>query len=256
MPAGPRRDLIDDNEVGVYHCFNRCVRAESLLSDDLTMGSDYVQRKDWLLGMLTFLAAIFSIDILKYAIMDNHLHLILRNRPDLVRKWSKPKVLRPAMQLFPEKFRRRGWYVEPSEPLPKQLLENEELIAEMRRRLSSISWLMKVLQERIARRCNREDKVVGHFWAGRFKSERLLDDGAVLACSLYIDLNQVRAGMADRPERSKYTSAYDRICGMLARRKKRKEEPVIEAIAPKGNGVFETLKAVAKLVLSELTKAG
>jgi signal recognition particle receptor subunit beta len=37
---------------------------------------------------------------------------------------------------------------------------------------------------------------------------------------------------------------------------KRKDEPVIEAIAPKGVGVFETLKAVAKLVLSELTKAG
>ena len=37
---------------------------------------------------------------------------------------------------------------------------------------------------------------------------------------------------------------------------KRRDEPVIEAVAPKGVGVFETLKAVAKLVLSELTKAG
>ena len=37
---------------------------------------------------------------------------------------------------------------------------------------------------------------------------------------------------------------------------KKKDEPIIEAIAPKGTGVFETLKAVAKLVLSELTKAG
>ena len=37
---------------------------------------------------------------------------------------------------------------------------------------------------------------------------------------------------------------------------KKKDEPVIEAVAPKGTGVFETLKAVAKLVLSELTKAG
>ena len=36
----------------------------------------------------------------------------------------------------------------------------------------------------------------------------------------------------------------------------KKDEPVIEAVAPKGVGVFETLKAVAKLVLSELTKAG
>ena len=37
---------------------------------------------------------------------------------------------------------------------------------------------------------------------------------------------------------------------------KKKDEPFIEAIAPKGVGVFETLKAVAKLVLSELTRAG
>jgi mutual gliding-motility protein MglA len=34
----------------------------------------------------------------------------------------------------------------------------------------------------------------------------------------------------------------------------RKGEPVYEAVAPKGVGVFETLKGVAKLVLSELTK--
>jgi signal recognition particle receptor subunit beta len=37
---------------------------------------------------------------------------------------------------------------------------------------------------------------------------------------------------------------------------RKKDEPVIEAVAPKGVGVFETLKAVAKLVLSELTKTG
>jgi mutual gliding-motility protein MglA len=36
----------------------------------------------------------------------------------------------------------------------------------------------------------------------------------------------------------------------------RKNEPVFEAVASKGIGVFETLKGVAKLVLSELTKAG
>jgi signal recognition particle receptor subunit beta len=35
-----------------------------------------------------------------------------------------------------------------------------------------------------------------------------------------------------------------------------KDEPVIEAVAAKGTGVFETLKGVAKLVLQELTKSG
>ena len=36
----------------------------------------------------------------------------------------------------------------------------------------------------------------------------------------------------------------------------RKGEPVFEAVASKGTGVFETLKGVAKLVLQELTKTG
>jgi signal recognition particle receptor subunit beta len=37
---------------------------------------------------------------------------------------------------------------------------------------------------------------------------------------------------------------------------RRKGEPVFEAVASKGVGVFETLKGVAKLVLQELTKTG
>ena len=226
MASGPRRDTIDKSEVGVYHCYNRCVRGESLLREDLTKGPDYDRRKDWLLEMLIFFSGIFSIEILKYAIMDNHLHLIVRNRPDLIRKWTKSKVLRRAMKLFPEASRRHGWYVEPGERLPNSLLENEKLIAEMRDRLSDISWLMKVLQERIARRCNCEDEVSGHFWASRFQSERLLDDAAVLACSLYVDLNWIRAGKADRPEKSKYTSAGRRIRGLKARRKKRQREGI------------------------------
>ena len=41
----------------------------------------------------------------------------------------------------------------------------------------------------------------------------------------------------------------------MKRQLMKKDEPVIEAVAAKGTGVFETLKAVAKLVLSELTKA-
>jgi len=42
----------------------------------------------------------------------------------------------------------------------------------------------------------------------------------------------------------------------MVRQLRRKEEPIFEAVAMKGTGVFETLKGVAKLVLSELTKAG
>ena len=44
--------------------------------------------------------------------------------------------------------------------------------------------------------------------------------------------------------------------GELVQGLKRKDEPVVEAVAAKGTGVFETLKSVAKLVLQELTKSG
>jgi len=42
----------------------------------------------------------------------------------------------------------------------------------------------------------------------------------------------------------------------MVRELRKKGEPVFEAVASKGNGVFETLKGVAKLVLQELTKTG
>jgi hypothetical protein len=42
----------------------------------------------------------------------------------------------------------------------------------------------------------------------------------------------------------------------LTKQLRKKGEPVLEAIAIQGAGVFETLKEVAKLVLAELKKGG
>jgi hypothetical protein len=82
---------------------------------------------------------------------------------------------------------------------------------ELRGRLSDISWFMKLLSEHIARKANREDQVSGKFWESRFKAVPLLDEEALLACSLYVDLNPIRAGKAETPETSEHTSAYQRI---------------------------------------------
>ena len=65
--------------------------------------------------------------------------------------------------------------------------------------------------EHIARQANKEDKCKGHFWESRFKSQGLPTQEAVLSCMAYVDLNPVRAQMADTPETSDHTSIKERI---------------------------------------------
>ena len=90
-------------------------------------------------------------------------------------------------------------------------------VAVLRRRLSDPSWFMGILCEYVARRSNREDNCQGSFWESRYKCRNLADEGAILVCGIYVDLNQIRVGEASTPESSRHTSAYDRICARQQR---------------------------------------
>jgi len=84
-------------------------------------------------------------------------------------------------------------------------------IQDYRKRLCDLSWFMKCLNEPIARQANAEDNVSGHFWQSRFTSQALLDEAAVLTAMAYVDLNPIRAGIAETPEASDFTSIQQRI---------------------------------------------
>ncbi len=95
-----------------------------------------------------------------------------------------------------------------------EIAEVESLAEVYRGRLHDLSWFMRTLNEHIARRANAEDGVKGRFLEGRFKSQALLDEKALLAAMAYVDLNPVRAGLAETPETSGYTSIQERVVGL------------------------------------------
>lgn len=209
--ALPRSKYVRDGQEGVYHCFSRCVRRAFLYGFDKLTLRDFSHRKAWVVERLRFLAAIFAIEVCAYAVMENHYHTILRTRPDIAAGWSDLEVATRWLTLFPRNCGIKSRPAAPTEEEVRTLADCPERIAQLRQRLSSLSWFMGQLNEFIARKANREDKVKGRFWEGRFKCQVLLDAAAIASCMVYVDLNSVRSGAARTPEESAFTSIQERI---------------------------------------------
>ena len=142
--------------------------------------------------------------------MSNHIHIVAKICPDQSEHWTIDEILQRWTSLFKGPLLVHKWLR--GEPMIKVESKMVTELAELyRKRLTSISWLMKCLNEPIARAANKEDQCTGHFWESRFKSQALLTEEALLSCMAYVDLNPVRAKMAATPESSEYTSIKERL---------------------------------------------
>ncbi len=210
MPRLPRNEQFDPNSVCICHLVQRCVRRAYLSGEDAVSGKNYEHRREWIRCRMERLASVFGIDVLTYAILSNHLHIVVRTRPDVIADWSDSDVALRWLRVFPGR-RINEQLADPTTTDVEALANNAERIQEIRIRLSNPSWFMKALCEPIARLANKQDEATGHFWEGRFKALAITDEAGLLACSMYVDLNPIRAAMAATPEESLHTSAYDRI---------------------------------------------
>ncbi|ABV88250.1 transposase [Shewanella pealeana] len=205
-----RRTLIDAETTPFYHIINRCVRRAYLCGNDELTGKSFEHRRGWIVDKIKALSNIFCIDICAYAVMNNHYHLVLKIDIDKSKSLTNHDIITRWNQVT------KGHEVATKYLNGDTLIEGERmlldgLLTEWNERLSSISWFMRCLNEDIARRANREDECKGAFWEGRFKSQALLDEQALLACMMYVDLNPIRAGIADTLQASDFTSIQERI---------------------------------------------
>ena len=209
MPRA-RRELVCPQTTPYYHCITRCVRRAFLCGLDRLTGRSYEHRKQWIVERLAVLGELFAIDICAYAVMSNHLHVVVRLDPERAASWSREQVLERwtglfSLPLLAERYRA-------GDALGKaELAQLDTFVSVYRNRLADLSWFMRCLNEPIARQANAEDNCTGRFWEGRFISQALLDEAALLTCMAYVDLNPIRAGLADTPEDSDFTAIQQRI---------------------------------------------
>jgi len=205
---------------GMYHCVSRCVRQSHLCGFSKITQKSYEHRREWVKQLIKKASEIFMIDVLSYAVMNNHYHILIKTKSEALKNLSDEEVAYRWWKLYPKRYTGIVKGIEPTEEELMQIIKITGKVSVWRERLGNIGWFMKSINEPLARLANKEDKCTGRFWEGRYKCQYIADEGALLKCSMYIELNPIRAKIADTPENSEYTSVYDRIKTREAKAKK------------------------------------
>ena len=210
----PRALTVNPEAPGFYHCMSRCVRRAWLCGEDPLSGRNFDHRRDWRERRLIDLSKSFAVGLYAWAVMSNHCHVVLRTDPKQPWRWSDEEV---AMRWARLTRTLKAESESRVQARAHELLDQPERLEELRHRLGSLSWFMRFLNECIARMANVEDECTGRFWEGRYQCKVLLDEPGVLAAMAYVDLNPIRAGLADDLAGSDYTSMQRRLRDLAER---------------------------------------
>jgi len=150
--------------------------------------------KDYFVGLIKQLGKLYFADILGFSCMGNHIHLLIRMRPET--DYSDEEIIKRIHAFYGE-----------------DRVIGEGQLPFWREKLSSLSEFIRDIKVRFARYYNKRNGRRGYFWGDRFKSLVVENGETLINCLAYIDLNPVRAGLVARPEEYRWNSIGYHVSG-------------------------------------------
>ena len=176
MPRTQRLKIND--ETVVYHVMSRTAL------DGFPLGDI---EKDFMLDLIRKYSELYLVEILGFCLMGNHFHLLVKMFPEY--KFSDEDI----------KIRYSDFYGDDRAFAYGQ-------VPSLREKLSNLSEFVREIKVGFARYYNRQHNRRGYFWGDRFKSVIVEKGETLINCLAYIDLNPLRAGLVDRPEKYRWNS--------------------------------------------------
>lgn len=204
MVRHPRIKIPSSDGEAVYHCITSTVNKEHLFDD---------AAKEVLRHQLWQVADYCGVQIVTYAILMNHFHVLVRVPQQLL--ISDRELLRRYRVLYPKPT---AYQTARLEVITKDLESNGPDAVAWRTRqralMGDISQFMKLLKQRFSIWFNKTHRRVGTLWSERFKSVLVEARELVLqTMAAYIDLNCVRAGLVKDPIEYRFCGYAEAVAG-------------------------------------------
>ncbi len=198
----------EDGEA-VYHCMTRTVNGERVIDDT---AKEVLRKQLWLT------ADFCGVQILTHAILSNHFHVLVKVPQKTVP--SDDELLRRYKLLHPKPTQ---YQTERLEVIALQLRNGGPEGEAWRKRqlalIGDVSAFMKLVKQRFAIWFNKSHQRYGTLWSERFKSVLIEPKNyAIQTVALYIDLNCVRAGLAQDPKEYRFCGYGEAVAGHRAAR--------------------------------------
>jgi REP element-mobilizing transposase RayT len=201
-----------DSSVGeaTYHVMTRTVNGERLLDD---VAKEVLRKQLWKV------AEYCGVQVLTYALMSNHFHVLVRvpQRSEV----SDSELLRRYRLLYPQPTKYQAARLETvREQLRLGGPEGDRWRDRQLALMGDVSQFMKLLKQRFSVWFNRTHNRFGTLWSERFKSVLVEGKrGALSTMAAYIDLNPVRAGIVDDPKDYRFCGYADAVAGNTVARR-------------------------------------